>query len=351
MLHCFHGNISENIMKSTSLRICDVTIQPGETANLALPLPDYNSCTSFYMPIKVVHGKRPGPCVLIFSGLEGNEFNGIEICNRLLKLEGIKSLKGTLITIPIMNILALVSPTTKPYEKKLEECFPGNDKGSFGERTAQIFTQEILSKATHCVELKTGGVNDDILPQIYCDVSNQITKNLAKQFAAPVISHINQSNSLRRVTSTMDMPLLMYKAGEAMRFDESSIRIGIAGIQNLLHALEMVDEKEEIISHTIKPVFSKEQEWSRAHRSGIFVATISLGQYIKQNDIIGRITDPFNDSIVEEVIAPRDGIIVGINRNPLIYEGQNIFNIASFINNDRAELTLEQWSTLQETLC
>lgn len=336
-------------MKNKNLTICDATIQPGETANLALPLPDYNSCISLYMPIKVVHGKEPGPCVIIFSGMEGNEFNGIEIINRLLKTIDAHSFNGSLIAVPIMNIMGLIKPGSLSYEKDFDNSFPGNNEGSFAERIAHVFTQQFLSKADYLIELKTGGLNDDILPQIYCDITNNTTKALAKKFAAPVVSHISHNNSLCNTAEDLNIPLLIYKAGEAMRFDEAAIRTGISGISNIFQELNIIasDEPE---APSIKPAFSKEQDWSRAQRSGILVTSVHLGDYIKENDVIGRINDPFNDAIFEVVKASRDGIVVGINRSPLITEGQNIFKIASFIDNNLVELNLEQWSELQEKL-
>ena len=41
--------------------------------------------------------------------------------------------------------------------------------------------------------------------------------------------------------------------------------------------------------------------------------------------------------------AEHEGIVVGINRHPLIYEGQTIFKVATFIDNNRAEIALEAW--------
>lgn len=95
------------IMKNTQLTICNATIHPGETANLALPLPELYSCASFYMPIKIIHGKEQGPCVLLFSTLKGDELNGLEIIQRLVQTIKPETLKGTLITIPVFNVYGL----------------------------------------------------------------------------------------------------------------------------------------------------------------------------------------------------------------------------------------------------
>ena len=59
--------ISGKIMKNSAIQICDATIQPGEKTTLALPLPEQYSCSPLYMPIKVINGKKKGPCLLLFS--------------------------------------------------------------------------------------------------------------------------------------------------------------------------------------------------------------------------------------------------------------------------------------------
>ncbi|WP_115304019.1 succinylglutamate desuccinylase/aspartoacylase family protein [Legionella beliardensis] len=336
-------------MKNTNLMICDAIIHPGETANLALPLPEYYSCTNFYMPIKVLHGKQAGPCLLIFAGVNGDELNGIEIINRLLKAQQLQTIRGTLIAVPVLNVFGLINKSNLvPYETDLEQCFPGNSEGSYGERIAEVFTREILAKASYCLEIVTGQINHDLLPQIYCDLDQPESKRLARQFSAPVINHVKKDHSLRKTADDLNIPLLVYKAGEAQRFDESAINLGIKGIKNIMESLDMIDNEEPKVPSNVKPVFSQEQDWLRAHRSGVLVVEVELGQFIKKRQTIGRITDPFCADTIEPVKASQDGVIVGINRNPLIHEGQSIFKIASFIDNNQAEMTLEAWTEQQE---
>ncbi|KTD14017.1 succinylglutamate desuccinylase/aspartoacylase family protein [Legionella israelensis] len=335
-------------MKNTNLNICDVTIHPGETANLALPLPEFYSCTSFYMPIKVVHGKEAGPCLLIFSAVKGDELNGLAIINRLLESEQLRHIKGTLIAVPVLNIFGLVAPPkVLSQETSLDLCFPGQEHGSYDERLAHVFTQEILCKANYCIELQTGSLNHDILPQVYCNFDNAEGKRLAQQFGAPVITNVStDNNSLRKTTEQLNIPLLVYQAGEAMRFDESAIALGLSGIQNVMQSLDMLEENEND-SDSFTSIFSQDQDWIRAHRSGILLSDVELGQMIKKGQKIAHISDPFSADKAETVKSPQNGVVVGINRHPLIHEGQTIFKVASFIDNDRAETALEAWGDSQ----
>ena len=54
-------------------------------------------------------------------------------------------------------------------------------------------------------------------------------------------------------------------------------------------------------------------------------------------------SDPFSNESKTVITSYLDGIIVGINRTPLIQEGISVFKIASFIDNARAESILEEW--------
>ncbi|MCR9192018.1 MAG: succinylglutamate desuccinylase/aspartoacylase family protein [Gammaproteobacteria bacterium] len=340
-------------MKNANLTICNATIHPGETANLALPLPELYSCTSFYMPIKVVHGHKPGPCLLIFSAAKGDELNGIEIVNQLLSDQS-QRISGTLILVPVLNISGLVAQSgTQAHETNLDGCFPGAADGSYGERLAHIFTQEILSKVDYCIELKTGSLNHELLPQIYCNQDDKEAMRLAQQFAAPVITSMNVvKNSLQQTTEQLNIPLLIYRAGEAMRFNEAAIKLGVSGIHNVMQTLGIIeptaatDETEE----PFKPVISQDQDWIRVHRSGVLFSEVELGQMVFKGQVIGRISDPFSSNSSETVRTSQDGIIVGINRHPLIHEGQTIFKIASFIDNSRAQDVLETWHNQAETV-
>ena len=334
-------------MKSSNLQICDANIHPGEIANLALPLPEFFSCVSFYMPIKVVHGKQAGPCILIFSSVKGDELNGLEIIDQLLLSNEIKNLKGTLIVVPVLNVLSLANyAKSSNYETNLERCFPGQEDGTYGERIAHVFTKEILTKADYCLELRTGSLNHDILPQVYCNLADAQSKALAQAFAAPVITNVHtENNTLRQTTENLNIPLLVYQGGEAMRFDESAISLGLAGIKNMMGSLDMIKPEPALEeSQPFKPIFSQDQDWIYSHRSGILKSQVKLGQLIHKNEILGVINDPFSADTVEHVKSPQDGVVVGVNRQPLIHEGQTIFKIATFIDNIRAETALGAWS-------
>lgn len=333
-------------MTNKKIQICDAIIHPGETVNLAMPMPQQYSCSPLYMPIRVIHGKSKGPCLVIFSGLKGTELNGLEIVNRLIKSMSTLQIHGTIIAIPVVNVYGLTHyPNTLPTGNDLSKCFPGDDQGSYGERIAHLFTHEILKKADYCIELQTGKINHNILPQVYCNFENTRAKDLAKIFKSPLVTRVSvKNNHFRQITEDLQIPLLVYEAGEAMRFDENVITLGVEGVKNVMRAINMLPPEK---SKEFTPIFSIEEDWIVAHKGGILHTSVSLGQVIEKNAVIGTISDPFGADITESIKSLQKGIVVGINTSPLIYEGLSIFKITSFIDYERAEAAIEEWDKKQ----
>ena len=334
------------IMSNKKIKICDIVVHPGEKANLAMPLPERYSCSPSFMPIRVTNGVKPGPTLIVFSVLKGVELNGLEIANRLTDSLSPNEIRGCVITVPVVNVYGLTHyPATLPTGSDISQCFPGNENGTFGERIAYLFTDQLLKQADYCIELQTGGLNHSILPQVYCNFENQKTKELAKLFKAPVVTNVSlEGNFLRHTTEELHVPLLVYQAGEAMRFDEGAISLGIDGIHNVMRAVEML---EPAPSKEIQPIFSREEDWIIAHKGGILHPNVSLGQTIQKKELIGNISDPFGADVLEPVLAPQEGIVVGINTSPLIHEGLPIFKLASFLDYNKAESAIEDWDQKQ----
>lgn len=330
------------MLKSDVIKICDATIHPGEKTVLALPLPELYSCSPMFMPIKVINGRNEGPCLVALSNLQGHEFIGLDILNQLYDLIDPNELSGCIIIVPVLNIYGLTHyPKITPSGAPIANCFPGNEHGSYGERIAHIFTKEILTKADYCIEFQTGSLNQEAFPHVYCNFDDKASLKIAKYFQAPVIMEVETSSSQLRVTTdSLNIPLLVYQAGEAMRFDAIAVQTGLTGIQNVLTKIDML---KGTIGDSVSPVISKDDDWLVASASGILHTEVNLGQRIKKGEKIGWLSDPFSNESKTVITSYLDGIIVGINRTPLIQEGISVFKIASFIDNARAESILEEW--------
>ena len=333
-------------MKNPTMQICNETIYPGESLSLAMPLPGLFSCAPLYMPIKVVHGKQAGPCLLVTAAMHGDALNGTEIVNRLLKIKALKKLQGTLIAIPVLNVYGLINRSRYlPGGFDLDNCFPGTETGSHAARMAHLFTSKIFDKADVCLDLQTGFINYTNLPQVYVNFHDEQSKDLAKIFNAPVMSNtVCEEGMLRTLAYQQGKSFLLYEAGEAMRFDEHAIKVGVRGILNIMRKLEMLpDNSSKKKTTPLESFFTEKNIWIRASTSGVSHTKHKLGQYVKKGEILCTINDPFGATASVTITSPEEAIIVSKNNLPLVHEGEALFQLAVFPKMQHAAAHLEDW--------
>ena len=220
-----------------------VEVPKGKSQRIDIELPSFYGSSS-YLRTYVIRGKKKGPTLFISAAIHGDELNGIEIIRRLRKLSLIKRIRGNLILIPIVNNYGVQNLSRYlPDRRDLNRSFPGSAKGALASRVADTFYQEIVSKCDLGIDLHTASIHKDNLPQIRANLEDENTLNLAKSFAAPVILHSKlRDGSLRACAEDKDIPVLLYEAGEALRLDERSIKIGVRGIVNILRHVDMLPE-------------------------------------------------------------------------------------------------------------
>ena len=331
------------------LVIGDTKIRPGERVNVDLPVADLYTSTSLSMPVKVIRGRQPGPVLFVSAAIHGDELNGVEIIRRLLKLKTLRSIRGTLIAIPVVNVHGFLDQSRYlPDRRDLNRSFPGSAKGSIAARLAKLFLREIVEKADAGIDLHTGALHRSNLPQIRANLDDPGTFEIATAFGAPVVINSNtRDGSLRACAAKRGMPILIYEAGEALRFDETGIKTGLRGVLNVMRNMQMLPAAKR--KPKVSPVVARSTRWVRAGASGIVTGKAKLGSTIAKGETIAMISDPLGDEQVR-VIAPSDGIVIGRTNLPLAHEGDALFNLGTFKNMPKASSAVESLASADTTL-
>lgn len=310
------------------LRINGSAIPPGTRASMDIPIGLLHTHAPVTMPVHVIHSKKPGPRLFVCAAVHGDEIIGVEIIRRLLKLAAMDTLRGALIAVPVVNALGFIHHSRYlPDRRDLNRSFPGSEKGSLTARLAHLFMREIVANATHGIDIHSGTLHRCNLPQIRANLSDPETARLARAFDVPVLLNANvRDGSLRQVAAEQGIPMLLYEAGEALRFDETSILAGVHGIVGVMRALEMLNPSKKARS-TPKPLIATASTWIRAPQSGILRTLTELGRHVQKGEVLGMIADPFGLQEVE-IIAPASGMIIGHINLPLVNEGEALFHLA-----------------------
>lgn len=329
----------------SSLTIAGTSVLPGERKDIEIPVASLYMHTQVTLPVKVIRGKSPGPRLFISAAIHGDEILGVEIIRRLNTMAALKKLRGDLILVPVVNVYGFINQSRYlPDRRDLNRCFPGSKKGSLAARLAKLFMEEIVKPSTHGIDLHTGAKNRSNLPQIRVCLNHDETKRLAEAFGAPVIMDSDlRDGSLRQAVYELGRPILLYEAGEALRFDEVSIRAGVQGVLSVMRALDMIKPTRRN-TPKLEPFIARSSVWVRANASGILRINAALGARVQKGECLGVISDPFGE-IETEVLASESGIIIGRSNLPLVIQGEAIFHIATFDKPRSAKHALEAFQS------
>jgi uncharacterized protein len=302
------------------------SIDRGEKVLTKLVISKLPSGTVIEIPVYVFRSVHDGPVVLLMAGMHGDEVNGTEIMRRMLARKMLYPLKGTIIAVPVLNIYGFLNFSREvPDGKDVNRSFPGNREGSLASRVAHRFMKEVMPYVDYGLDFHTGGRSRANYPQIRCKLSDYRNEELAKAFAPPFIMNASyRQGSLRKEAGKLGKSILVYETGESLRFDEKGIKLGIEGTCRMLHHLGMMANCSEPVEPTIVCV---KDVWLRAKNAGLWRTSITIGDYVKKNQQIGSITDPYGEMEVR-LNAPAAGYVVGLNNMPVVNQGDALLHIS-----------------------
>jgi len=332
-----------NDVAPTPLTIGGEQIPPGARRRVEIPVAQPYGPTHLTLPAVVVHGRAPGPRLFVSAAIHGDEINGVEIIRRVLQSSRVRRLCGTLLAVPIVNVYGFMQQTRYlPDRRDLNRSFPGSGRGSLAGRLAEVFMREIVANSTHGIDLHTAAMHRSNLPQIRARLDDPSTRTLAEAFGVPVVIDANvRDGSLRQAVLERQIPMLLYEAGEALRFSELAIRAGVRGVLSVMAELGMIEASRRPGSRVL-PVVAKSTMWIRAENGGILRIRKRLGARVEGDDVLAVVSDPLGDG-ERMVRSPTSGIIIGRTELPLVNEGDALFHIASFSRKQKAGDEIERF--------
>ncbi|MCU0315296.1 MAG: succinylglutamate desuccinylase/aspartoacylase family protein [Fimbriimonadaceae bacterium] len=307
--------------------IHDQEILAGTKVTLEIPIASLSTGTVLSLPVVVVHGSKPGPTLLVSAAIHGDEINGVEIVRRVLDEVKPRGLSGTLIAVPIVNVFGYLTRSRYlPDRRDLNRSFPGSKKGSLASQIAFLFMTKIVKNCDYGIDLHTGSDGRTNMPQVRCNLHDPVTREFGLAFGAPVMVQSRiRANSLRATAAKMNLPMLVYEAGEAHRFDNWSLEVGVKGVIACMSHLGMLSS--ELEPQPQETVVAASSSWIRVQRGGVLHHDIQLGDQIQRGQLLGTVTDIYGKKR-SSVVSAYEGLVIGMTRTPLVTRGDAVFHIA-----------------------
>jgi uncharacterized protein len=278
-------------------------------------------------PYVAVHGAKPGPAVLITSGIHGSEYPSIDAVIRLGAALDPKTLRGQILCLPVMSPAAFweraayVSPVDN---LNLNRVFPGKAKGSFSERVAHLLTERAMRHADAYIDMHGGDVPEALVPFNICYETGDAKLDakslaMAEAFGSPnLMVHRAKgapvSGLAYATAAALGIPSMLAEDGGAGQYDDAIAERMFGGLQNVLRSLDMIPGN----ARNMPPPRRFDQfTWVRSQNAGFFRARVKVGEEVAAGHVLGHLVDFFGKTL-EEIKTPDKGQILFLVVSPAI---------------------------------
>jgi len=314
-----------------NIRLFRKIVKPGTIRTISLPLLEVDLGDPWPIPVTVIHGIRPGPTITVLGGIHGDELTGASACTHLLsnaftdigKSLDPNQMAGTLRIVPVVNLPGYRSKSRYfPDGRDLNRNFPGDFNGSTTKRVAAQVWKYLLNDSDAIIDLHSAAKGRSNMPQIRVDLAHASSNILAKAFGIEILLDSKPpKGSLRKAANEQDIPSITYEGGGANLLDNTTVKVAINGVLNILRSLRMVPGTPN------RPRFrmlASGSRWLRASEGGLLDMFVSSGSVMREGEVIATISDPATPGLTVDIVAPEDGLLIGAATNPFTASGMPV---------------------------
>ena len=298
----------------------------GEKRDLDLAVTQSYSGTDVTIPLRMIRGAAPGPALLLTAAVHGDELNGIGIIRELLTDPSLVLDAGTLVLVPVINILGYERQTRYlPDRRDLNRSFPGDPDGSLASRIADTIFRELVLRCDALIDFHTAAVHRTNFPNVRADLEHPDARRIARAFGCPLVfSHKGAKGTMRRAAGQAGRPAMILEAGEVWKVEPGAVEVGVRGVRNVLIDLGMIRGEPQ------RPAYQARVDrslWLRAEVGGLLRFHVGPGDVVEKDQPVVTCSNLLG---VDRAVlhAPEDGVIMGLTTLPSVKPGDPICHLA-----------------------
>lgn len=296
---------------------------------------------AFDIPYHDVGPREAAPRVALVAGIHGNELNGVFVLARLASyLRGVaqgvhegQTLRRRVVIVPAVNVLGInTQMRVWPFDKTdINRMFPGYSGGETTQRIAGAVL-ELTGPAHYRIDIHSSNVDFEELPQVRLYEPSEAERRAAMLFGLPAVIERRMDKVF---TSTIGHAWRQYEGesfviqvGSAGTLQPGHCERLFRGLVAFLARAEVLTGVELALDDETTHYFGLRQTCPLiAERAGMFVTRCDVGHWLQAGAVIGQIYDGFDGDLREEVRTPVAGMLTGIRRQPLLYQGNLIARV------------------------
>lgn len=312
-----------------ALKIGTASAMPGEVKRGGIPIGKDMYGREREIPLTIYRGAEDGPILWLNGATHGDEPEGPFSIFKAMAQVDVKKLRGTVVTVPVMNVEAFTSGTRgdvlDTFSHDMNRLYPGKPDGYPTERVAHAHWEAMKDNCDMQIAIHSGGEHSYLAHMIFAS-DNPPSLELAAAMG-PVWTLVFRSgtgggNPSSKIGAMGKAGVTVELGGNCRTLagDFHAIADDLAqGYLNVMRHYGMIDGEAEYAPN-----------WRMGYQipllapaTGMYVGTkdIPFETEIEKGTLIGQIYDLYGD-VIGEVRAPEKGVIFGLRARPSVLEGQ-----------------------------
>jgi uncharacterized protein len=282
----------------------------------------------------LINGDRPGPTLVVTGGVHAAEYASIAAALEFGRSLQPNGLSGQVIVLPVMNApgFGVRSIYTCPLDGiNLNRVFPGNASGSGTEQLAEWVFRNVISQATHYVDLHGGDLIEALVPfTIFFRSGNpvvdRVSQEMGKAFGIRYLVRSEALGSTYSAASQAGIPAILTEAGGQGIWTAEHVALHAEGLHRLLRYLGMTPGPAPApLPSTLLDRFL----WLRSDAGPAFWhPAVAVGDFVREGQELGRVLD-YEGKLLQPAVAPADGVVLFLVTSLAINKGDPLLAVGA----------------------
>lgn len=292
------------------------------------------------VPVATVRGENDGPTMLMVAGVHGSEYVGIEACKRIYQRVRSEDLRGTLLTVPCLNLPAFygLAAHLNPIDGiNPGRAFPGSPTGLYTERMVHLVWDHLARTADYVIDIHGGDLEEELVDYSQVNLTGDETVDAKAEALAlalnmpflvrrPVPAELPKFNSgLHLIAASHGIPAALAEAGSHGVLDEAEVAVMVQALHNALRHVGMLPGT---LDAPRTPMTLRRFVGIAAPAEGFWYPAVRKGEVIRKGQGVGEMRG-FFDEALGPVVSDEDAVILGVITTPARRKGDMLLGLGT----------------------
>ena len=275
--------------------------------------------------------------ICIVGATRGNEVQQVYICSQLVRIftrleeQGKIAAGKSILVIPTVNShsMNIGKRFWSADNTDINRMFPGYDLGETTQRIAAgVF--ERINDYRFGIHFTSHYTQGSFAPHVRMMKTGFEDVEKARDFGLP---YVYRREARPYDTTTLNYNWQIWNTKAFSIYTDATDKIDTAGALVVVEAVLRFLGKNGILDYTCHGGYLSQLIESpsmvnvKSNAAGFFLRKAEVNARVKQGELLAQIVDPYQGTVIEEVLSPVDGIVFFHASQPILYSHTSLFRI------------------------